>query len=280
MGTYTRRAGDIMLKLHTEIWHPQNNATIVFLHGFTGSTKTWHEVIAALPTNYRYIAVDLAGHGATPTTNELAHYTMQTQITALNHMLNDLAVKQFSLVGYSMGGRTALSYALQNSERVQTLLLESASPGLASEAQRDERIARDNALADRIEAEGITAFVDFWQDIPLFATQKNLSVARQKAIRDERLQQNPQGLANSLRGMGTGQQPSLWHELDDFTVPTILVTGAYDKKFIAIGERMLERLPNAKQLIVNEAGHAIHVENPVQFATIVKEQLNLTGGKN
>ncbi|MBW9235280.1 alpha/beta fold hydrolase, partial [Leptospira santarosai] len=118
------------------------------------------------------------------------------------------------LVGYSMGGRVALAYALTYPEYVRKLVLESASPGIDIEADRLARIAADNQLAMRLESEGLSSFIDFWQDIPLFQSQKKLDEIKLQSIREERMQQTAAGLGNSLKGMGTGRQPSYWSRLN------------------------------------------------------------------
>lgn len=98
-------------------------------------------------------------------------------------------------------------------EYVRSLLLENCTAGLKSEDERKERCEKDERLADKIEREGIESFVSMWENIPLFETQKTFSKNVQEAVRKERLANNPKGLANSLRGMGTGAQPSWWDEL-------------------------------------------------------------------
>ncbi|MCZ7671308.1 MAG: hypothetical protein M5U34_31335 [Chloroflexi bacterium] len=116
-------------------------------------------------------------------------------------------------------------------------------PGLKTEAERAERRHRDNALAGRIERDGIEAFVDFWESLPLWDSQKQLSAETRARLRQQRLQNNPLGLANSLRGMGTGMQPSLWHKLSEITMPALLLTGELDHKFCTIGEEMAQLIP-------------------------------------
>ena len=264
---------------HVEILNEENKTTLVFLHGFTGSTKTWHEVAERL-TGYRIVLVDLIGHGKSGRPEDAKRYTMEQQVQDLEELFDQLDLTFFTLVGYSMGGRTALSYAGTYPERLESLILESASPGLRFEKERQERRERDAQLAKRILKEGIVSFVDSWENIPLFDSQKSLPQAVKEVVRNERLEQNPTGLANSLIGMGTGSQASYWEKLDQLSMPVLLVTGRLDLKFTAIAEDMMEMLPDGKWKSV-EAGHAIHVEKPAEFATIVDEYLrfNNQGGK-
>lgn len=261
------------LNVHVKVWNEVATRSLVMLHGFTGSTATWEETVMHLPKNVKIIAVDLTGHGRTDAPPDPERYEMGEQIADLDQLFNVLGVDRFSLLGYSMGGRVALSYALSFPEKVEQLILESSSPGLENEEDRQQRTEADKALAERIEREGIEAFVDYWGRIPLFETQKALSPNKQQAIRRERLSQNPMGLANSLRGIGTGKQPSNWGSLGKLQLPVLLITGELDSKFCTIAEEMKRRLPSTVVITVEKAGHAIHVEKPEQFATIITEHL-------
>ncbi|ANU23775.1 2-succinyl-6-hydroxy-2,4-cyclohexadiene-1-carboxylate synthase [Planococcus donghaensis] len=265
---------------HVEVRNSEKAKTLVFLHGFTGSTKTWHSVIEKW-TDTKIVMIDLIGHGASSSPQELEAYSMERQLEDLDALFDQLALDTFTLVGYSMGGRIALAYACHYPKRLTGLILESASPGLDSEQARKDRQTNDAHLAERIMTGGLVNFVDAWENIALFASQKELPERVQQSVRQERLAQNPLGLANSLLGMGTGVQRSYWQELEGLHIPVLLVTGRLDVKFETIAQKMLERLPNAVHKTI-EAGHTIHVEKPAEFATIVREYLsmNYQGGKS
>lgn len=266
------------IDVYVEMWHEEQEETIVMLHGFTGSTKTWEQIASMLP-QYRIIAIDCIGHGQTKSPKDVTLYKMNHQLAVLEEVFKALQLTSFTLIGYSMGGRIALSYAVKYPGRVQALILESASPGLRTEQERNVRKEADDALANKIEANGVTSFVDAWENIPLFASQKRLPQHVQQAIREERLQQNEQGLANSLRGMGTGMMPPIWDKLHTLSVPVTLITGAFDTKFVDIAREMTTFIQNVRHLTVNDVGHIIHVENPSEFATIVKETISLNSNR-
>ena len=262
------------IEVHVETWHDEQVETIVMLHGFTGSTKTWEQVASMLP-QYRIIAIDCIGHGQTESPKDYTLYKMDNQLAVLEAVFEALQLTSFTLIGYSMGGRIALSYAVKYPQRVQTLILESASPGLRTEQERNVRKEADDALANKIEENGVASFVREWENIPLFASQKRLPQHLQQAIREERLQQNEQGLANSLRGIGTGMMPPMWDKLRTLSMPVTFITGALDTKFVDIAREMTTFTQKVRHLIVNDVGHVIHVENPSEFATIVKETISL-----
>ncbi|WP_199170348.1 2-succinyl-6-hydroxy-2,4-cyclohexadiene-1-carboxylate synthase [Sporosarcina sp. P19] len=246
---------------------------VVMLHGFTGSTATWQKTIEVLMTDYYVLAVDLIGHGKTEAPETMNRYKMEEQIKDLYEVLQKLEIKKPILLGYSMGGRVALGYTATYPEEVTSLVLESSSPGLRASEQQLARRTADAKLADRIERQGMIEFVDFWQEIPLFHSQKKLSESQQQAVRAERLNQRPTGLANSLRGIGTGSQPSYWQALEQLSLPVLLLTGSEDEKFENIAQEMMKSLPNARHETIKDAGHAIHVEKPQQFATMIKSYL-------
>ncbi|MCH7322491.1 2-succinyl-6-hydroxy-2,4-cyclohexadiene-1-carboxylate synthase [Solibacillus sp. MA9] len=261
------------LDVFVEEVNPQGTKTLVLLHGFTGSTKTWQHVVQALPTSVRCIMVDLIGHGETSAPENIEAYSMAFQVDMLHGLFQQLNVQKFALLGYSMGGRVALSYAVKHPQNMEHLLLESASPGLVQAEERAARKQADDQLAEIILQKGIESFVDKWENIPLFASQKLLTNEVQQEIRTERLLQRAIGLANSLRGMGTGVMPNLWDDLATLPIAVTLFTGELDEKFVALNQKMQNSLIHAKHLTIPEVGHAIHVENPLKFATIVEEMI-------
>lgn len=241
---------------------------IVLLHGFTGSSTTWHSLIQRKYTGFKFITIDLPGHGLT---KGKTVKTMEACCRDLHQLFQELGLNKFFLAGYSMGGRTALSYAVKYPKSIQGLLLESASPGLQIESERKTRIENDRLLAERIEREGIKAFVNYWENIALFSTQKFLTKEKQEVIRRERLSHTAEGLANSLQGMGTGAQASEWENLHMLTFPVLLIAGGLDKKFVKLNKRMQELFPNAALKVCENAGHAVHLEKPQIFNELLVE---------
>lgn len=259
--------------IHVEIEGEEHLPTVVFLHGFTGSTSTWIDVRSHLAGSYRTVAVDLTGHGKTSIPDEPDRYTMKEQLADLNELFRELNMQDFYLVGYSMGGRVALAYTVEYPEKVTALILESSSPGLESVADRHTRKAADQVLAQKLVDNGLESFVNSWENIPLFHSQKLLPAEQRIKIRQERLSQTERGLSNSLLGIGTGSQPSYWHMLDSIRKPVFLLTGELDEKFVNIAKEMKKRVPSWKHTVVSDAGHAIHVEKPSLFATMIKDYM-------
>ena len=245
----------------------------VFLHGFTGSSATWGSHVAVFKRCMKTIAIDLVGHGDSDTPADPRCYRMESCIEHLLVILDVLGIDSANLVGYSMGGRVALHLATAAPDRIRSMVLESSSPGIADPIERQKRVAADNLLADYIERKGVDAFVDRWESLPLFESQRNLPAAVRAALRGQRLQNNPVGLANSLRGMGAGRQESLWHRLSSIETPVLLIAGQFDVKYCRIAREMMSLLPNAKLAVLDNAGHAVHLERPAAFDREVLEFL-------
>lgn len=238
---------------------------VLFLHGFMGSSDNWWQQLEFFATRYRVLAVDLIGHGASAAPSDPAYYTMDRCVSDLTALLDLLNIDTLSVVGYSMGGRVALNLAAAAPHRVTALVLESASPGLAQPEDRFARLEQDLYLAGFLQRQGLEAFVDYWEQLPLFATQKQLPPEIARRQRSQRLAQRPHGLINSLRGMGTGAQRSLWRDLPGLHIPTLIVTGQLDTKYAAIGQQMARLLPEARLVTIPGAGHNVHLERPGAF---------------
>ncbi|MER2059082.1 MAG: 2-succinyl-6-hydroxy-2,4-cyclohexadiene-1-carboxylate synthase [Niallia sp.] len=246
---------------------------LLLLHGFTGDSGTWLPFIPVWKKNYKVITVDIVGHGKTDSPEDVADFSMKESMDHLKEIIDSLRISPVHLLGYSMGGRLALAYCIEYPETVKKLILESASPGLKTEEEQRQRRIQDEKLGDSILEQGIINFVDKWEKIPLFKSQERLDSTVKQTIRNQRLANNPIGLAYSLKGMGTGAQSSYWSQISKIKTDTLLLTGELDPKFNQIAEEMVKSNKKMRHLNVNDAGHAIHVEKPEIFGTIVMEFL-------
>jgi 2-succinyl-6-hydroxy-2,4-cyclohexadiene-1-carboxylate synthase len=243
---------------------------VLILHGFTGSLESMTGVAQLFRGERGTACVDLLGHGASDAPDAAAHYSMESCVAQLCELIDVLALERPHLLGYSMGGRAALSLCVAHPDKVSSALLVGASAGLAGAAEREERRRSDDALAARILEEGLEAFVDHWMGLPLFASQVRMGQAQLASARAQRLQCRPQGLALSLRGMGSGAMPPLHAALPRASVPVCLVAGAEDAKFRAIAGELAAALPQGQAEVIPEAGHAAHLENPRAFGRVAR----------
>lgn len=260
------------VSLHVEI--SGEGEPLLLLHGFTGSAENWAPFIPEWSRHYRVIAVDIIGHGRSAAPLDHSRYAMDKAVQDLTALLDEVGAPAAHVLGYSMGGRLALSMAVLAPHKVRSLILESSSPGLATESERQARRASDEQLARRIEHEGLEWFVSYWENIPLFRSLQRMPADVRQSLRAQRLSNRPEGLAGSLRGMGTGAQPSWWEALPQLPMPVQFIAGEDDGKFADIAQRMHQLLPHSRLHIVAQAGHIVHVEQAHIFDTIVREFLS------
>lgn len=239
----------------------------MLLHGFTGGAATWTSCRERLE-GLHVIAPDLPGHGRSPSPPPDMGFGEAAD--AVVRVLDDAGVERAAWLGYSMGGRVALQIALRHPARVDRLIVESASPGIADEAERARRAQADSALADSIERSGLESFVERWAAQPLFATQARLSADLLAGERRVRLAGSARGLAAGLRVLGVGRQPSLWPLLGRIAAPVLLVVGNEDAKYVGLARSMVSELPDASLERVTGAGHTVHLERPVEFWNAVR----------
>jgi 2-succinyl-6-hydroxy-2,4-cyclohexadiene-1-carboxylate synthase len=245
--------------LHAEI--SGKGDPVVLIHGFTQSARSWGTVGAALAEAHTVIVLDAPGHG------------QSAAITADLPTGADLMAQaggEASWLGYSMGGRYALHIALRHPHLVRRLVVVSATGGIDDSAGRALRREADEALAVRVEADGVAPFVAWWLERPLFAT-----LPPGAAALESRLGGSASGLASSLRLAGTGTMEPLWAQLHRLAMPVLVVAGSNDDAYLAHGRRLVECVgANAALAIVPNAGHACHLEQPEAFLEIVRPFLD------
>jgi 2-succinyl-6-hydroxy-2,4-cyclohexadiene-1-carboxylate synthase len=236
---------------------------LVFLHGFTQTHHSWHACASLIDERLdgpsTLVFPDLPGHGLSGDNRsgiEAAAAQLATTIGAS------------TVVGYSMGGRTALHIALAPGNTIERLVLIGATPGLADPAARAARRRADEERAEHVLAIGVDAFVDEWLSAPLFA-----DLPDDPSGLEQRRRNTAAGLAHSLRTAGTGAQQSLWDRLPEIEVPVLVLAGELDTKFTEIGTRMARRLASARFTAVSSAGHAAHAEQPEAVAGLVADWL-------
>jgi 2-succinyl-6-hydroxy-2,4-cyclohexadiene-1-carboxylate synthase len=270
MGRTFVRVNGVRLGIEQRGETRNSNQTLVLLHGFTGSAAGWgHQMDTLTDYGLRIIALDMLGHGQSDAPEDAKRYSFEHCQKDILVALQELGVKKGHaiILGYSMGGRIALYTAFSGFFRA--LILESASPGLENPAEREERRMSDEALAASIEREGVPTFVERWERLPLFASQRTLPFECREALHRQRLQNNATGLAQSLRGVGTGVQPSLYAQLPTLHMPVMLIAGEFDTKFTTIAKHMAQELPRSQLHIIPAAGHTVHLEQPQLFTSLV-----------
>ncbi len=233
-----------------------------------GSSADWREIIDGLRERFFCVTVDLPGHGRSVDLANRSSYSIEGSAVLLEGVLGELGLDRAHVVGYSMGGRLALYFAVYFADRCRKVVLESASPGLKAESERLARRGTDEARAVRLETQEYARFLEEWYRGPLFETLERHEGLLERMIAS-RITNSPNELALSLRGMGTGRQPSLWDVLDEVSAPVMAVAGALDGKYVEIAERMSVLMPKARTAIITNAGHNVHAEYPTVYRDLI-----------
>ncbi len=250
----------------------------LLLHGFTGRGAGWGGHATAFARHFQVIVVDLPGHGRTRPSDpgrgvHPARVSVERTADDLATVLARSGAAPAHVLGYSLGARIALRLAIAHPDIVRRLVLESPSAGIAGTEERAARRVADAALAERLERDGMEAFVDAWERQPIFAGQAALPVAQAARLRAERLSNQPDGLALSLRGAGQGTMEPLHDGLASVRMPTLVIAGALDPIGRARAETVAAGVPGARIEIVPDAGHMPHLESPASFRSLTLDFL-------
>jgi 2-succinyl-6-hydroxy-2,4-cyclohexadiene-1-carboxylate synthase len=253
------------------------NFPLVFLHGFLGSCQDFASIITHLSQDFYCLALDLPGHGKTQVNGSPDYYKIDKIAQAIIDLLSQIRIKKCILLGYSMGGRLALYLALYYPSYFEKVIIESASPGLKTQPERELRLQQDYQLAEKLLRLDLLSFLQEWYAQPLFSSLKNHPEFPDLLAR--RRENNPQELAYCLLHLGTGCQPSLWEKLAENQVPLLLLVGELDSKFVAINQEMARIARVARLEILPGCGHNSHGENPSLFVRKLQDFLKKSCGQ-
>lgn len=257
-----------------KVWGDRKNPVLVFLHGFLGSHQYWQTVCSCLSKDYYCVAPDLPGHGNTAIPHFF--YSIKEMSESLALFIKTLGICSYSLAGYSMGGRIALYTALVSSENINSLILESASPGIKGTLDREQRVRNDKKWAQKLISGPIEVFLKEWYQQPILKSLTNHALFGDLIL--ARKNNNNLSAAQCLTGMSQGKQPDLWPCLPELKIPTLLIAGEKDKKYVSLMDKMNGQIENSRLIKIKNSGHNCHFENPKEY---IKElNLFLKGSKN
>ncbi|MGQ9831006.1 MAG: alpha/beta fold hydrolase [Thermochromatium sp.] len=238
------------------------------LHGFTGGGADWASVFPEHPTR---LAIDLPGHLTSP--DPRGEY-----LEVIRALLDDLPPSIDRIIGYSLGGRIALSLIQLAPERFRSAAIISAHPGLRDPILRKQRRVADRAWIRLLREQGIAAFVAAWERQPLFKTQARLAPELQARQRARRLSQRPEGLAAVLERLGLGEMPSTWEALARYPGRLDWIIGGEDRRFQAIAHQVLAHRPATQLHILEGVGHNPLLEAPERLRTCLELSAKPTPG--
>jgi 2-succinyl-6-hydroxy-2,4-cyclohexadiene-1-carboxylate synthase len=249
-------------------WGEDSLPPLILLHGFMGSAMDWSSLAEDISSVRHCIAPDLPGHGRSLFAQSRLH-GIEATVDMIAEMIRLRGYSSVELLGYSLGGRVALSFALRYPRLVRTLILESSSPGIERDQERFSRQQADSRWQELLQHGDMKKFISDWYAQPLFSSL--LAHPNYPELKESRMRNKPIGLQMSLKEAGTGAMKSLWQHLPQIHMPVHLMVGEKDWKYRIIANKMMERLPAGSLHMVQGSGHNIHFEAPLKWLEHVRK---------
>lgn len=225
---------------------------LLLTHGFGATGQMWTPNLAALTTDRQALTWDLRGHGGSEAPEAITHDDCIADMAAL---LDVLGAPRAVLCGMSLGGYLSLLFRARHPQRVAALVLVDTGPGFRKDAARDEWNATAHRTADALEAEGLGV-------LPQTAEHVGADHAHGAA-----------GVARAARGILTQRDGEVFASLEQVDVPTLIVVGADDAPFLGAADVMEARIPDARKIVIDGAGHAANMDRPDEFNRAVRDFL-------
>jgi esterase len=280
------------IKFHYLDWGNPQLPHVVLLHGGSLTAHTWDMASLLLRDRYHLIALDQRGHGDTEWTpeSELGRDNAELMLEDTHQFIASLGYSHLTLVGMSMGGMNAIRYAARHPARLDALAIVDIAP----ETMREGQIEMEQF---RRETETLSRFDDFLDRAIRFMPHRAPEHLRYSLTHS--LKQTEQGwtwkqdhrprptadLGDSERAAARAQSAdALWTDVRRIQIPTILLRGGNSKILAAaVAERTVAAMGNARLVVIPEATHNVHSDNPAAFAaaldSFLQEVLPMTGAR-
>lgn len=249
----------------------QNKPTVVFLHGFLGSGDCFIPLLKKMGDAINPILIDLPGHGVSRFPNNPGRYHLHHQLSDLRTLIPKLTTADYTMYGYSMGGRLALRHALEKPQNLKSLIIESTSPGIPGISGARMRLLEDQHRAQEV-LDDYVSFLLRWNRMPMF-NGGNPDPIEFEAYLEIQKNQDPQGIANSLLGFSAALMPMVRDQLKQLTIPVAIITGAYDVNYVSSSKVMADKIADVKTFTIENAAHRVHLDAPQQVASILSSFL-------
>lgn len=252
MATLARDGISIEYELHGG---PSDRPPLLLTHGYGASGRMWEPNVPALAAGRRVITWDMRGHGSSDAPDDPSLYTHEACIEDMGALLDEAGASEAVLCGMSLGGFLSLAFRLRHPERVLALVLVDTGPGFRNDDAREAWNAWARDRADQLERDGLAA----------------MPGGREQLQADH--VHGAQGLAHAARGMLTQQDAAVFESLGSLSVPTLVVVGSEDAQFLAAADVMERRIPGARKVVLDGAGHAANMDAPDRFNATVSDFL-------
>jgi pimeloyl-ACP methyl ester carboxylesterase len=232
---------------------------ILLTHGFSATSQMWQGQIDALARDHTLILWDMRGHGQSDSPADDALYSEALTTADMAALLDHHGFDKAVIGGLSLGGYMSLAFNVDFPERVNGLLIIDTGPGYKRDEPRQAWNRQANASADAIEADGEAA------------------LSGGSAERSRSVHKDLAGLVRAGRTMLTQHTPRVIASLPHIAVPAIVVAGAQDEPFLAATDYMAAKIPGARKVIVEDAGHAVNMDQPEVFNEAIRSFLDDNG---
>ncbi|MDP0562417.1 MAG: 2-succinyl-6-hydroxy-2,4-cyclohexadiene-1-carboxylate synthase [Candidatus Endonucleobacter sp. (ex Gigantidas childressi)] len=248
----------------------RSNPPLLLLHGFLGSATDWLLLCNNLGNDFYLIVLDLPGHGesADIDSNEVNPDPLISIHSLINNVLKRLSLKKVTLLGYSLGGRIAMGYALAHSNNINSLIIEAAHPGLKNDEEKKARAISDEYWCNRFCSEAYDLVLYDWYCQSVF---KDISDNdRQQLIIERLVGLTACSVANVLTSYSLSKQPDYSEWLSVAPFPVHYLCGENDKAFSHIGKQLNKAGCLQSLHCIGGAGHNVHRERPEKVAAIIR----------
>lgn len=232
---------------------------ILLTHAYAATLQMWKPQFEAW-REYRVIAWDLRGHGGTDSPPAQHAYTEKLTVEDMAALLRHLGVEQAVIGGLSLGGYLSLEFQHAHPEMVRALVLCNTGPGYRKDEARAGWNDFSIGYAKRFEERGLEGF---GRGIEIDATRA--------------FQRSALGLAFAGRGILTQRDAVVIDHLDQIDVPVLIIWGADDARYQSGCEYMAAKIPGARLVTIEGAGHAVNLYQPEQFNEAVRQFLRDNG---
>jgi pimeloyl-ACP methyl ester carboxylesterase len=255
-----------MSKLYILDPNPKGSPAVLLLHGLGADGSSWTLQFDALAeAGYRPIAPDVPGFGKSPYDGK--GWSISRMSIAMADLLNELGVIPAHVVGISMGGVIAQQLGLDHQRLLRKLVLVNTFAVL-----RPKRLSGWLYFLQRfllVHLLGLPTQAKF-------VAKRIFPGTDQQAMRDfleERITQaDPRAYRAAMRSLGLFNSSK---RLREITVPTLVITSDHDTTVPMDSQKFLvDKITSARQAVIQNAGHAVTIDQPVAFNSALMEFLS------
>ena len=263
------------INLHYLDWGNTSAQPVLLVHGLRGHAHSWDDVSAALCQDYHVLALDQRGRGDSDWAPD-GDYSGSAYVADLVGFCEALKLDSFTLVGHSMGGRNSMAFASKHSDQLKKLIIVDIGPTV--DPAGGARITTEMQQVPE-EFDSLDAVVEYMSKQNRFASDRVVRRRLQHATREL-----PNGKIGWRYDLAIREQrrngtvppaEDLWPMLPTINCPTLIVRGKQTDLLPAeVAQKMVETLPDARLVEVDQAGHMVFEDNPEDFIAAVKGWLS------